>query len=42
MKASVKIGEENLATDTPNLPAAITAAVKAHGYPASADPAKIL
>ena len=40
-KASVKIGEQNLAADTPNLPAAITAAVKAHGYPASADPAEI-
>ncbi len=40
-KASVKIGEQNLTADTPNLPAAITAAVKAHGYPASADPAEI-
>ena len=40
-KASVKIGEQNLAADAPNLPAAITAAVKAHGYPASADPAEI-
>ncbi len=36
-KASVKIGEQNLTADTPNLPAAITAAVKTHGYPASAD-----
>ena len=34
-KASVKIGEQNLTADTPNLPAAITAAVKAHGYPAT-------
>ena len=40
-KASVKIGDTNLAADTPNLPAAITAAVKTHGYPASADPADI-
>ena len=40
-KASVKIGEQSLTADTPNLPAAITAAVKAHGYPASADPAEI-
>ncbi|MBS0532809.1 MAG: MHS family MFS transporter [Proteobacteria bacterium] len=37
-RASVKIGDTQLAADTPNLPAAITAAVKAHGYPASADP----
>jgi MFS family permease len=36
-KASVKIGEAQLSADTPNLPAAISAAVKAHGYPASAD-----
>jgi MFS family permease len=40
-KASVKIGDTNLAADTPNLPAAIAAAVKTHGYPASADPADI-
>ncbi len=37
-RASVKIGDTELTADTPNLPAAITAAVKAHGYPASADP----
>jgi len=36
-KASVKIGEQTLTADTANLPAAITAAVKTHGYPASAD-----
>jgi MFS family permease len=36
-KASVKIGEQNLTADTAGLPAAITAAVKTHGYPASAD-----
>jgi len=39
--ASVKIGDTELRADTPNLPAAITAAVKAHGYPAGADPADI-
>jgi MFS family permease len=37
-KASVKIGDTQLNADTPNLPAAIAAAVKNHGYPASADP----
>jgi MFS family permease len=37
-KASVKIGDQNITADTPNLPAAIAAAVKNHGYPASADP----
>jgi len=36
--ASVKIGDTELTAQTPGLPAAITAAVKAHGYPASADP----
>ena len=36
-KASVKIGEQTLTADTAGLPAAITAAVKTHGYPASAD-----
>jgi MFS family permease len=36
-KASVQIGSQNIAADTPNLAAAIGAAVKAHGYPASAD-----
>ena len=40
-KASVKIGDTQLNADAPNLPAAITAAVKAHGYPASADPKDI-
>jgi len=40
-RASVKIGNTELTADTPNLPAAITAAVKAHGYPASADPKDI-
>jgi MFS family permease len=37
-KASVKIGDQTIAADTPNLAAAIAAAVKSHGYPASADP----
>jgi MFS family permease len=36
-KSSVKIGDQILTQDTPGLPAAITAAVKTHGYPASAD-----
>jgi MFS family permease len=36
-KASVKIGDQTLGADTPNLAAAIAAAVKDHGYPASAD-----
>ncbi len=36
--ASVKIGEQVIPADTPNLAAAIGTAVKAHGYPASADP----
>lgn len=40
-RASVKIGDTELHAETPNLPAAITAAVKAHGYPASADPKDI-
>jgi MFS family permease len=37
-KASVKIGDQTIAADAPNLAATIAAAVKAHGYPASADP----
>jgi MFS family permease len=37
-KASVKIGDQTIAADAPNLAVAIAAAVKAHGYPASADP----
>jgi MFS family permease len=36
-KASVKVGDQTIAADTPNLAAAIGAAVKSHGYPASAD-----
>ncbi len=37
-KASVKIGDQTIAADTPKLADAIKAAVTAHGYPASADP----
>jgi len=37
-KASVQIGDQNIAADTPDLAKTIAAAVKAHGYPASADP----
>src|SRR5262249_41378539 len=39
--ASVKIGQQTIEASTPNLAAAIGAAVKAHGYPASADPNEI-
>jgi MFS family permease len=35
--ASVKIGEQVIPASTPNLAAAITTAVRSHGYPASAD-----
>ena len=37
-KASVKIGDQTIAADTPDAAKAIAAAVKTHGYPASADP----
>jgi predicted MFS family arabinose efflux permease len=40
-KASVQIGAQTIAADTPDLAKTIAAAVKAHGYPASADPADI-
>jgi MFS family permease len=36
-KASVKIGDQTIAADTPDLAKTIAAAVKTHGYPASAD-----
>jgi MFS family permease len=36
-KASVTIGDQTIASDTANLPAAIGNAVKAHGYPAAAN-----
>src|SRR5271154_4050677 len=40
-KASVQIGDQTIAADAPDLAKTIGAAVKAHGYPASADPADI-
>jgi MFS family permease len=40
-KANVKIGNDVIPADAPNLAAAIGTAVKAHGYPASADPNEI-
>jgi MFS family permease len=36
-KASVRIGDQAIPADAPNLPTTIAAAVKTHGYPASAD-----
>ena len=36
--ASVKIGEQTIAGDSPDAAKAIAAAMKAHGYPAGADP----
>jgi MFS family permease len=39
--ASVKIGEQVIPANTPDLAKAIAAAVKAHGYPAAADPNQI-
>jgi MFS family permease len=40
-KASVKIGDQTIAADTPDFDKVLAAAVVAHGYPAKADPAKI-
>jgi sugar transport protein len=40
-KAKVKIGEQTLAADSPTFAKDLPAAVKAHGYPASADPNEI-
>jgi MFS family permease len=40
-KAKVKIGEQTLAADSPNFATALAAAIKAHGYPASANPDEI-
>ena len=40
-KASVKIGDQIITSDTPNLAAAIRTAVTSHGYPAAADPKDI-
>jgi MFS family permease len=36
-KASVQVGSQTIASDTPDLAKTIAAAVKSHGYPASAD-----
>jgi MFS family permease len=36
--ASVKIGDQVIAADTPDVTKVIAAAIKAHGYPAGADP----
>jgi MFS family permease len=40
-KATVQIGSQTIDADTPNLAAAIAAAVKSHGYPGAADPNEI-
>ncbi len=40
-KASVKIGDQAIAADTPEFDKVLAAAVVGHGYPAKADPAKI-
>jgi MFS family permease len=39
--ASVKIGEQTLMANSPDFAKALPAAIKAHGYPASADPNEI-
>ncbi len=39
--ASVKIGNQTITADTPNVKDVITKAIKEHGYPAKADPAEI-
>ena len=39
--AQVKIGEQTLTSTAPDFAKALPAAIKAHGYPASADPADI-
>ena len=40
-KASVKVGDQTIASDTPDFAKALAAAVVGHGYPAKADPGKI-
>jgi MFS family permease len=40
-KAKVRIGDQTLSADSPDFAKALPAAIKAHGYPASADPAEI-
>ena len=37
-KAVVKVGDQTLSTDSPTFAKDLAAAIKAHGYPASADP----
>ena len=37
----MKIGDQTLSADSPDFAKALPAAIKAHGYPASADPAEI-
>jgi MFS family permease len=37
-KAQVKVGDQTLAADSPTFAKDLAAAIKAHGYPASADP----
>jgi MFS family permease len=39
--AQVKIGEQTLSSTSPDFAKALPAAIKTHGYPASADPAEI-
>jgi MFS family permease len=40
-KASVKVGDQTITTDTPNFAQVLGQAITAHGYPASANPAEI-
>ena len=40
-KASVKVGEQTIPTDTPNFAQVLGQAITSHGYPASANPADI-
>jgi MFS family permease len=40
-KAVVKVGDQTIATDTPNFAQVLGQAISAHGYPASANPADI-
>jgi MFS family permease len=40
-KAQVKVGDQTLAADSPTFAKDLAAAIKAHGYPASADPNEI-
>jgi MFS family permease len=40
-KASVKVGDQVIAADTPDFAKVLATAVVGHGYPAKADPAKI-